>query len=47
MNENKPDSHGKGIDILIKGVKEENGLNNHVIHSVNIELDLGSAVAVS
>ena len=34
-------------DILIKRVENENGLNNHVVHTVKIELHFCSAVAVS
>ena len=41
-----PDSHGKGVDILIKSIKKEDCLNHHIVNSVNIELDFGSAVTV-
>lgn len=44
---NKPDSHGEGIDIFIKSIEKEDGLNDHIIDSVHIELHLCSAVTVS
>lgn len=43
---NKPDSHWEWVNIFIQGIKEENGLDDHVIHSINIELYLGSAVTM-
>lgn len=42
-----PYSHGKGIDILVKLVQQRNSLDNHVVYSVDIELDFGSGVAVA
>ena len=32
------DTHGEEIDILVELVEEGNSLNNHIIHSVDVEL---------
>ena len=42
----KPDSHGEGIDILIESIKKEDSLNDHIVNTVNIELDLCPAITV-
>ena len=42
-----PDSHSKCVDILVKLIQQTNALYNHVVYSVDIELDLGPRVAVS
>jgi hypothetical protein len=43
---NQPHSHGEGVNILIKCIQQKDRLNNHVIHTVNIELDLCPAIAM-
>ena len=42
-----PDTHREGIDIFIKLVEETDTLDDHVVDAVDIELDLGTGVAVS
>mmetsp|Transcript_12113 Transcript_12113/g.26039 ORF Transcript_12113/g.26039 Transcript_12113/m.26039 type:complete len:379 (-) Transcript_12113:661-1797(-) len=37
-----PDPHHKGVDVLVQGVKQGNGLNDHVVNLVHVELDLGT-----
>ena len=34
------DSHSEKVDVLIERVEEGDRLDNHVVHTVNIELDL-------
>lgn len=41
------DPHGEGVDIFIQLVEEADALDNHVIHTVYVELDLGPGIAVS
>lgn len=42
-----PDPHGKRIDVFVQLVKQGDTLDDHVVHTVHVELDLGSGVAVS
>lgn len=42
-----PDTHREGIDVLIQLVQEANGLDNHIVHPVHIELNFGTRIAVS
>lgn len=42
-----PDTHGKGVDIFVQLIQKCNALDDHVVHSVDIELDLGPGVAVA
>ena len=37
----------KGVDVLIQLVQQSNGLDDHVVCSVDVKLDLGSRVAVA
>lgn len=34
------DPHSEQVDILIKLIKEGDRLNDHVVHTVNVEFDL-------
>jgi hypothetical protein len=34
------DSHGEGVDVLIELVQEGDGLDNHVVRTTGVELDL-------
>jgi hypothetical protein len=43
---NRPNSHGEGIDILVKSIQQKDCLNHHVVDTIHIELHLGSAVAM-
>ena len=42
-----PDPHGEGVDVLVHLVQEADGLNNHVVRSMNVELHLSTRVAVA
>ena len=42
-----PYSHGECVDVLIELVDKCNCLNDHVIHTVNIELDLSAGVSMA
>lgn len=44
---NLPKSHGECVNIFIELIQQIDALNDHVISLVNVELDLGSAVAVT
>ena len=35
-------SHDKGVDVLVQCIQKGNGLDDHVVHPVHIELDLQS-----
>ena len=41
-----PYSHAEGVDFLVQGIEKTNSLYNHVIHSIDIEFRVVSAVAV-
>ena len=41
-----PDSHHKRIDVLVQRVQQRDGLDDHVVHPVDVELDLGARVRV-
>ena len=41
-----PYSHVEGVDVLVQGFEKTNSMYNHVIHSIEIEFHVGSAVAV-
>src|SRR5690348_17690978 len=43
----EPDAHGKSVDVLVHLIQEGNGLHDHVIGTVNVELDLTTRVAVT
>lgn len=47
MQGNLPDSHGESVDVFVQLVQQSNGLDDHVVGPVHIELDLGSGVAVA
>lgn len=42
-----PNSHREGIDVLVKLIQETDTLNDHVVHSVDIKLDLVSRITVA
>lgn len=42
-----PYSHRKRVDVLVELIKQSDALNDHVVDSVDVELDLGSGVAVT
>lgn len=42
----QPDSHRKGVDIFVQSIKQEYGLDDHIINPVDIELDFCAAVAM-
>ena len=43
---NRPNSHGEGVDVLVKSIQQKDCLNHHVVNTVHIELHLGPAVAM-
>lgn len=42
----RPDSHGEGIDVLVKCIQQKDSLDHHVVNTIHIELHLGPAVAM-
>ena len=42
-----PDAHSKRVDVLVQRVEERNCLDDHVVASVHVKLDLATAVAVA
>ena len=40
------DPHGEGVDVLVELVEQSDALNDHVVGLVDVELNLGPAVAV-
>ena len=42
-----PNTHGKGVNILVQLVKQTYGLNDHIISTVHVEFYLGTRVAVT
>ena len=50
MNTSDPyslDAHSKCVDILVELINQSNRLNDHVVLSIDIELDFPSAVRVT
>lgn len=43
----EPDAHGESVDVLVHLIQKSNGLNDHVVGTVNVELDLATGVAVT
>lgn len=41
------DAHGELVDVLVKLVEHGNGLNDHVVGAMDVELDLGAGVGVT
>lgn len=41
-----PHPHHKSIDILVESVEQGNCLDDHIVHLVYVELDLGAGVRV-
>ncbi|MNE76634.1 hypothetical protein D3C80_1728790 [compost metagenome] len=39
-------SHGKSVHVLVQLIEHGNGLNNHIVSLVDIELDLGTRVGM-
>lgn len=44
---NLPNTHGEGVDVFVQLVQQGNGLDDHVVHPVDVEFDFGSGVAVA
>lgn len=42
-----PNAHGESVDVLVQLIQQRNRLDNHVVHSVHVELDFGPGVAVA
>lgn len=42
-----PDTHGESVDVFVQLVQQSNGLDDHVVDPIDIELDFGSGVAVA
>lgn len=47
MEANLPDAHGESVDVFVQLVQQSDGLDDHVVGPVDIELDLGSRVTVA
>lgn len=47
INENLPNTHGKGVDVFVQLVQQGDGLDDHVVRPVDVEFDFGSGVAVT
>lgn len=41
-----PHPHHKGVDVLVQRVQQGNGLDDHVVHPVHVELHLGTRVGM-
>jgi hypothetical protein len=41
------DAHGESVEVLVEGVEEVDGLNDHVVGAVDVELDLAAGVGVT
>lgn len=39
--------HGKGVDVLVELVHQRNGLDDHVVRPIHVELDLSPGVRVT
>jgi hypothetical protein len=42
-----PNAHGEGIDIFVQLIEQSNRLNDHVVNTVDVELDFGSGIGVA
>lgn len=42
-----PDTHGESVDIFVQLIQQSDGLDDHVVDSVDIELHFSSGVAVA
>lgn len=42
-----PHTHGERVDVFVQLIEEGDGLDDHVVCPVDIELDFGSGVAVT
>lgn len=42
-----PHAHREGVDVLVQLVQETDGLDDHVVHAVHVELHFGPGVAVA
>lgn len=47
MEEVLPDTHGESVDVFVQLIQQSNGLDDHVVDPVHIELDFSSGVAVA
>lgn len=45
--ETLPNTHGESVDVFVQLIQKSNGLYNHVVDPVDIELDFSSRVAVA
>eukprot|EP00882_Tetradesmus_deserticola_P033920 GHRQ01038792.1.p2 GENE.GHRQ01038792.1~~GHRQ01038792.1.p2 ORF type:complete len:131 (-),score=21.48 GHRQ01038792.1:131-523(-) len=41
-----PHAHDEGVNVLVQCVEQRDGLDDHVVHLVHVELHLGAAVRV-
>lgn len=44
---NVPDTHGECVDVFVQLIQQSNGLDDHVVDPVDIELHFSSGVAVA
>lgn len=42
-----PNSHGESVDVFVQLIQQRDGLDDHVVHPVHVELDLRPRVAVA
>lgn len=42
-----PDTHGESVDVFVQLIQQSNGLDDHVVDPVDIELYFSSGVAVA
>ena len=42
-----PDAHGERVDVFVQLVQQSDGLDDHVVHPVHVELYFSSGVAVA
>ena len=42
-----PNAHRECIDIFVELIEQSNGLDDHVIHTIDIELDFGTGIGVA
>ena len=42
-----PNSHGESIDIFIELIEQSNRLNDHVIDTIDVELDFSTGIGMA
>lgn len=47
MEEVLPDTHGEGVDVFVQLIQQSDGLDDHVVSPIDIELHFRSRVAVA